>query len=242
MTDTPAFSRNIAQHGDALTLLRSLPDSCSPLIFFDPQYREGLDRLAYGNEGKSRQKARAMLPKMSTEYIDCCCREAVRVLRPSGYLLEWTDNYRFGEGYHLRVADVLKLTSFCAWDSLRPGQGYRFRNRGDYLLALQKPPLRAKATWRDHGIDDRWPEQVDHSLHPHAKPIGLISRLINCLTVSGDLIVDPAAGSFTVMYAALDLRREFIGVDLAYEPERRAQYAHQTDWIRAASLDGGAHG
>ena len=39
-----------------------------------------------------------------------------------------------------------------AWDNLRPGNGYRSRRRGGYLLVLQKPPLRAKATWRDHGI------------------------------------------------------------------------------------------
>ena len=33
------FQFNAVQHGDALTLLRSLPISCTPLVFFDPQYR-----------------------------------------------------------------------------------------------------------------------------------------------------------------------------------------------------------
>jgi hypothetical protein len=37
-----ALARNTAQHGDALTLLRSLPDRCAPLGFFDPQHREGV--------------------------------------------------------------------------------------------------------------------------------------------------------------------------------------------------------
>lgn len=44
----------------------------------------------------------------------------------------------------------------------------------------------------------------------------VISALIGATTNPGDLVVDPAAGSFTVMRAALALGREFIGVDLAY--------------------------
>jgi site-specific DNA-methyltransferase (adenine-specific) len=91
----------------------------------------------------------------------------------------------------------------------------------DYLLILQKPKLLAKATWRDHGIRCRWPEKINRKLysHPHAKPIGLITRLIGAVTLPGDLVIDPAAGSFVVMQAALDLGREFIGVDIAYEGE-----------------------
>ena len=42
------FRRNSAQCGDALVLLQSLPDCCTPLVFFDPQHRDTLDRLAYG--------------------------------------------------------------------------------------------------------------------------------------------------------------------------------------------------
>ena len=75
------FRRNSAQPGDALVLLQSLPDCCAALVFFDPQYRETLDKLAYGNEG-ARQKGRALLPAMTSDYIDACCREAARVLRP----------------------------------------------------------------------------------------------------------------------------------------------------------------
>jgi hypothetical protein len=46
------FLPNVAQRGDALALLQSLPDSCTPLAFFDPQFRELLVRQSYGNEGE----------------------------------------------------------------------------------------------------------------------------------------------------------------------------------------------
>jgi len=211
------YPRNIAQHGDALALSRSLPDRCTKLAFFDPQHRENLDKLKYGNEG-ARQRERCKLPPMSSEYIDECCREMARVLMPSGYLMRWQNVFQVGTGVHLRLADILQCVDLIAWDNLRISNGYRARRRGDYLVVLQKKPIVARATWRTSPtIPDRWPEKVDRKLHPHIKPIGLISALIEAITSPGDLIVDPAAGSFVVMHAAHKLGREFVGCDIAYQ-------------------------
>jgi len=223
------FRRNSAQRGDALVLLRSLPDCCTPLVFFDPQHRDTLDRLAYGNEG-ARQKGRALLPTMTSNYVDACCREAARVLRPSGYVLQWVDTFRLCEAYHLRIADVLKCVDLIAWDSKRIGNGYRSRRRGDYLLVLQKPPLAAKSTWCDHSIPNRWPEKVDRTLHPHVKPIGLIRKLIGSVTRPGDLVVDPAAGSFVVIHAAHELGCDFVGCDLAYDSSQRHLHGEMNEY------------
>jgi site-specific DNA-methyltransferase (adenine-specific) len=149
---------------------------------------------------------------MTESYIDIACAEIARVLAPSGYLLYWTDTFRLCEGHHLRIP--LKPVDLIAWDSLRLGMGKRSRRRGDYLIVLQKPPIKAGSTWRDRGIPSRWPEKVDRSIHPHVKPAGLIERLIAATTEPGDVIIDPAAGSFVVMYAARKLGRNFIGCDL----------------------------
>jgi site-specific DNA-methyltransferase (adenine-specific) len=189
-----SFRRNTVQRGDALALLQSLPDHCTPLVFFDPQHRENLDKLRYGNEG-ARQKERFHLPAMTSEFIDSCCRESVRVLVPSGYLMLWQNAFGLVQGHHLRLAGVLQGVDLVAWDNQHLGMGYRARRRG-------------------HGIPDRWSEKVDRKLHPHIKPIGLISRLIVAVTNPGDLVVDPAAGSFAVMHAAIELGREFIGCDI----------------------------
>jgi site-specific DNA-methyltransferase (adenine-specific) len=203
------FVHNVAQRGDALELLQSLPVSAAPLVIFDPQHRDVLDKLDYGNEG-ARQKQRAKLPAMSDSYINTCCHESARLLAPSGYLMLWADAFRLCEGPHLSLrVSGLKCVDLISWDDERKpgGNGYRSRRCGGYLLVLQKPPIRARVTWRDHGIRDHWSEKVDRKVHPHIKPIGLISRLIG---------VDPAAGSFVVMHAAHELRRNFIGCDLAF--------------------------
>jgi site-specific DNA-methyltransferase (adenine-specific) len=211
------FIPNVAQTGDALELLRSLSDGCAALGFFDPQFRELLAKQAYGNEGVTRQSARAALPAMSADYIDAVVREFARVLKPSAYLLRWCDKFILCEGHHLRISsDLLKVVDLIVTDNAKLGMGYRARCRGDFLLVAQKPPIKAKVTWRDHGIADRWVEKVDRSVHPHCKPIGLIKRLIGAVTVPGDLIVDPAAGGFGAMHAALALERQFLGCDIAY--------------------------
>ena len=191
----PRWKHNVAQRGDALGLLTSLPDACAALAFFDPQHRSVLDHLKFGNEG-ARQRGRAALPAMTEDYIDACSREIARALVPSGYCMRWVDTYGLCEAHHRRVADCLKCVDCIAWDNLRPGMGKRSRRRGDFLLVLQKPPVTA-ANWRDR----------------MSNSIGLITRLIAAVTLPGDLVIDPAAGSFGVLHAALRLEREFIGCD-----------------------------
>jgi site-specific DNA-methyltransferase (adenine-specific) len=205
------WKRNVAQRGDALDLLTSLPDACAALAFFDPQHRGVLDKLAFGNEG-ARQRERCALPAMGEDYIDACCREIARVLVPSGYCMRWLDTYGLCEAHHLRVADCVKHVDLIAWDNLRLGMGKRSRRRGDYLMVLQRPPVIA-TNWRDHGISSRWVEKVNRKIHPHVKPVGLIERLIAAVTLPGDLVIDPAAGGFGVLHAALRLGREFVGCD-----------------------------
>ena len=233
---TTAFQRNNPQHGDALELLQSLQE-CTRLVFFDPQHRDNLNKLKYGNEG-ARQQERCLLPQMATDYIEKCCRESARVLMPSGYLMLWQNAFGVCEGWHQRLADVLKCVDLIAWDNQRLGMGYRARRRGDYVVVLQKPPLKARATWRSSPtIPDRWVAKVDRKLHPHIKPRGLIRTLIEAITEPGDLVIDPAAGSFVVMHAAHELGREFIGCDLAYVVSDQAAFDfdppdHNPDAVR----------
>jgi site-specific DNA-methyltransferase (adenine-specific) len=232
------YARNVAQSGDALALLRSLSDSCTRLVFFDPQHRENLDHLAYGNEG-ARQRERCLLPSMSSDYIDDCCREAARALMPSGYLMLWQNAFGLVQGHHLRVADVLQCVDLIAWDNQRQSMGYRSRRRGDYAIIMQKPPVKAKVTWRDHAIPDRWAEKVDRKLH-HIKPVGLTTCLIGAVTVPGELVVDPAAGSFVVMHAAHWLDRDFIGCDVTYDeskPYDRSIFPDACAWTPGKFLE-----
>jgi site-specific DNA-methyltransferase (adenine-specific) len=46
--------------------------------------------------------------------------------------------------------------------------------------------------------------------------------LIEAITSPGDLVVDPAAGSFVVLQVARELGREFMGCDIAVSADRIA--------------------
>ena len=46
-----------------------------------------------------------------------------------------------------------------------------------------------------------------------------LGRLIGAVTKPGDLVVDPVAGGFVVLRAAMALGRKFIGCDIAHHKE-----------------------
>jgi site-specific DNA-methyltransferase (adenine-specific) len=203
---------------DGLELLRALPVAAVSLVIFDPQYRALLDRQRYGNEGDGRQRARARLPQMSGETITQFVHESIRALMPSGHLMLWTDKYSILEG---RVRSFIQGTELCqveliVWNKHRIGLGYRGRQCAEYLMVAQKPPVRAKGVWSVHDIPDVWDERIVNAgrAHPHAKPVGLQTRLIEAVTNPGDVVVDPAAGSYSVLEAAHRCGRRFLGCDL----------------------------
>ena len=80
------------------------------------------------------------------------------------------------------------------------------------MVVLQREPLHAASTWRDHGIPDVWQEKVSKS-HPQSKPIGLQERLIRAVTQPGELVVDPAAGGYSVLEVCMRCERNFCGSD-----------------------------
>ena len=169
----------------------------------------------WGNEA-ARQSGRVGLAQMSTGTISEMIAAISRVLAPSGYLFLWLDKFHLCEGVSafLDGADLARV-DMVTWDKTRIGMGHRTRRRSEYLLVLQKPPLKARATWTRRNIPDVWAESVPRKGHPHAKPPGLLTALLEAVTSPGDLVVDPAAGGFATLAAtaALDGRR-FLGSDL----------------------------
>lgn len=212
-------TRNARNKMNGVALLRALRDEEAGLAFLDPQYRAVLDQLAYGNEG-DRQIGRAALPQMSDDDVAFFVEQLARILRPSGHLMLWLDKFSIGSGHHLRYfarAPSLALVDLIHWNKMRFGMGRRARCCSEYLLVVQKRPTLAKSVWKDKSIRDSWPEYADPSVHPHAKPVGLIERLIRATTRSGDLVVDPCAGGYGVLEACRNTGREFAGCDIRTE-------------------------
>lgn len=203
---------NARNRCDGLNLLRGIRSGSAALVFFDPQYRTVLDKLNYGNEG-ARQKGRALLKQMDAGVVLDFATEIERILRPSGHIAYWMDkfilcNYAHDPLFSSQIVDLV------TWDKLTFGMGYRTRRRAEYLMILQKSPVRAKGVWTDHAIPDVWAEKAPESLHPHAKPVELQRRLILAVTQPRNLIVDPCAGGYGILDLCLETKRRFIGCDI----------------------------
>jgi site-specific DNA-methyltransferase (adenine-specific) len=165
---------------------------------------------AAGNNEGSRQRRRARLPQMSTALIRELGVEIARALMPGSYCARFCDKFTLCEG--LASFDGLRVVDLICWDSGTFGMGWRTRQRGQYVVILQKEPTRTRATkgllrpWRAApGIADVWPEKIPNprhpDTHPHAKPIRLLTALIEATPLVGDVVVDPAAGSFAASAA-----------------------------------------
>jgi site-specific DNA-methyltransferase (adenine-specific) len=216
-TNINGLSIDKPQKMDGLTMLSKIEANTVPLVFFDPQYRTILDKQKYGNEGETRGKKRSELPQMTEGIITEFVRAIERILIPSGHLLLWVDKYILCNGFSKFIdGSQFETVDLITWNKDRMGMGYRTRRFGEHLIIFQKPPKRAKGVWHVHDIPDVWTEKIENgdSNHTHAKPIELQKRLIEAVTNVGDIVVDPAAGGYSVLRAALEVGRHFLGCDI----------------------------
>lgn len=216
LVENTPYKINFKNKTDGLKLLKDIKSDCIKLAFFDPQYRGILDKLQYGNEGISRGKARHDLPQMPEEVIINFISELNRVISKSGHLFLWVDKFHLCQGVLDWFENTeLNLVNMLVWDKDRIGMGYRSRRKSEYLIILQKSPVRVKGIWKDHSIPDVWTEKTE-KVHPHSKPIELQKRLIEAVTDKSDFVLDPASGGYSVLEACKLSERNFIGGDLIY--------------------------
>ncbi len=211
----PSIPRDTRVAMDGLDFLAQLPDASIAASFFDPQYRGVLDKLGYGNEGVLRGKQRSALPQMSSETIASFIRSIDRVLGPSGHLFLWIDKFHLCSGIdEWTEGTTLETVDLITWNKGRIGMGYRTRRTAEYLIVMQKAPKRAKGIWTRHDIPDVWTEKAPSSKGVHLKPVELQRVLIEAVTAPGDPVLDPAAGSFSVLKACQLAGRTFVGCDV----------------------------
>ena len=208
------FALNEGNVGNGLDLLAGLDARSVSTCFFDPQYRGILDKMSYGNEGVNRGKSRSQLRQMRVSEIRSFVQEIARILVPRGHVFLWMDKFELVDGFRDWLdASELAVVDLLVWNKKRFGMGYRSRRVSEYLMVAQKQPKRAKGVWVDHSIPDVWDETASR-VHPHAKPIRLQRTLIKAVTPEDGLVVDPAAGSYSVLRACRQAGRDFLGCDV----------------------------
>jgi len=223
-------------HGEALEVLRELPDAAVDVLLTDPPYSSGGafrgDR-AKAPEDKYRgwtQSADGSSKKPKSEYgtfggdnrdqrvyrewLSMWAFHALRCTRPNGHA------FLFSDWRQLPVnSDALQLGGW-TWQGLvvwdkgvgRPARG-RFRNHLEYVL------------WATHGalVDrmDDYPSTliavptVSASCREHVtqKPVPLLVELLRVVPIA-ESILDPFMGSGSTLVAAQTLGRKAIGIEI----------------------------
>ncbi|MCY4418466.1 MAG: DNA methyltransferase [Cytophagales bacterium] len=200
---------------DGSLFLSMLPKESVTVAFLDPQYRGVLDKMNYGNEGKGRAKARCSLQQMDDQTIHKLIKGISNALIPSGHLFLWIDKFHLCTGFRCWLNETpFDVVDMITWDKMKIGMGYRTRRKSEHLIVLQKTPRKAKGVWQNHKIPDVWAEEVKKNGYAHRKPVGLQGKLLAAVSNSGDIVIDPAAGSFSVLEACQNENRNFLGCDI----------------------------
>lgn len=226
--------------GDAVQMLRMLPDASVHCVFADPPYNLQL-------RGELRRPDDSLVDGVDDEwdkFIDFAAYDAFtldwlsecrRILRKDGTL--WVIG-----SYHniFRIGAILQNLGFWVlndiiWRKTNPMpnfRGRRFTNAHETLIwAAKGSDSRYKFNYQSmKSLNDDLQMRSDWSiplctgaerlrnahglkLHPTQKPEALLHRVILASTAPGDIILDPFLGTGTTAAVAKRLHRHFIGIE-----------------------------
>jgi site-specific DNA-methyltransferase (adenine-specific) len=192
---------NTVIHGDCVKVMAGLPDACVDFVLTDPPYVCGY---------RDRQ-GRTVANDNRSDWLEPAFRKIYRLMKPDTLCVSfygWTALESFlgawsAAGFR-RVGHIV----FCKDYASRTGM-VRAMHESAFVLAKGCPPMPRSAPndvsgWRYTG----------NRLHPTQKPVEVLTPLIEAYCPSGGLVLDPFAGSGSILVAAQSCARFFIGVEL----------------------------
>ena len=230
-------------HGDAIEVLRQIPNESIDLIFVDPPYNIGKDFAGR----KDKWETDEAYLKWCYEWIDLC----ISKLKPNGSIYLMTST-QFMPYFDLYVRDKLTILSRIVWTYDSSGaQAKKFygsmyepilfcvKDKNNYTFNSKDIMVEAKSGSQRKLIDyrknppqpynsEKVPGNVwnfvrvryrmdEYENHPTQKPISLLERIIKASSNEGDVVLDPFSGTFTTCYVAKQLNRNFIGIEIQEE-------------------------
>ena len=222
-------------HGDALTLLKKIPNKSIDMIFADPPY-------FLSGEGISCSGGKMVSVKKGDwdEKIDICKKHKFNkkwiklcydILKDDGTIwISGTMHNIYSIGMALEE-EGFKIINNITWRKLNPPPNISCRafvHSTETILWAKKDIKKAKHKFNYNlmkqlnggkQMKDVWetsltkPSEKKCGKHPTQKPIELLERIILSSTDEGDLILDPFNGSGTTGIVAKKLNRNYIGID-----------------------------
>ena len=209
--------------GDSHRYLKKIPDSSIDFILTDPPYN--IARYSRGNiplPGRSEINndlatwdQEEFVPSEWTE-------DFIRVLKPTGNLFIFCSYNLLGDWYKA-LDQKFDTTQFMIWHKTNPAPKIfkaGFLNSCEMIFCCWNK----RHTWNFISQKEMHnfiespicmsPERLKTPKHPAQKPVSILKKMISIASNTNDLILDPFMGVGSVGVAALELHRQFIGIEI----------------------------
>ena len=216
--------------GNAIEILRQIPDGVVDLVITSPPYNL---KNSTGNgmkDGRGGKWANAALQKGYSHHDDCmphdeyvkwqrdCLNEMMRIIPEDGAIF-YNHKWRVQGGLLQDRQDIISgfpVRQIIIWKrkgGLNFNAGY-FLPTYEVIYLIAKPKFKLVAKANAHG--DVWDfTQEMNNEHPAAFPESLINRIVS--TTEAEVILDPFMGSGTTAISAINFNRNYIGIDISPE-------------------------
>jgi site-specific DNA-methyltransferase (adenine-specific) len=126
---------------------------------------------------------------------------------------KWRDTIESHKGKYKRACVWVKPNSSPQFNGQMPAQGY------ECIVCQWAGEGHSK--WNGGGKRGVFTHNTNggtrHGVHPTEKPVSLMKELVSLFTFDNDVVLDPFMGSGTTGVAAVQMGREFIGIELDEE-------------------------
>lgn len=230
-------------HGDALKVLKELPDNIVDLIFVDPPYNIGKNF----NGQKDKWATEDDYLNWCYKWLDLC----IKKLKANGSFYVMTAT-QFMPFFDIYIRKKLYILSRLVWyydssgvqaknyyGSMYEPILFCVKDKNNYTFNTNNILVEAKTGAKRKLIDyrktvptvynsEKVPGNVwefarvryrmeEYENHPTQKPIALLERIIKASSNADDLVMDPFSGTFTTCFVAKELGRNSIGIELQDE-------------------------
>ncbi len=215
-------------YGDAVDIMKRIPDGAVDLIITSPPYNL---KNSTGNgmkDGRGGKWANAALQKGYTHHDDCmpheeyvkwqknCLAEMLRVIPEDGAIF-YNHKWRVQAGLLQDRQDIVKdfpVRQIIIWKrkgGLNFNPGY-FLPTYEVIYLITKPKFKLSPKANAHGDVWEFTQEMNND-HPAAFPVNLIDRIIG--STNAKIVLDPFMGSGTTAVSAINFKRNYIGIDVS---------------------------
>lgn len=204
----------IFYNGDAVELMKRIPDETFDFCITDPPYRT----ISGGNGGKNSPKG--MLSKNDGkifEFNDCNPKEWIpqlfRVMKNGTHTYIFSNLINLWEFHDIATKAGFKVHNLLSWEKNNANCSRWYMPNSEFVLFLYKGKAKAInncGSKRIHHFDNI----LGNKTHPTEKPLDLIKFYMENSSNEGDFGFDPFAGSFSLAKAGLMLNRKTLSAEI----------------------------